>query len=230
MVENPNGQTNIQKSFDNNIKTPPSTDEDVKKGKSVGYSLLANKKYWFPIRATHHRAQQVYDALVALNSCDIEPYLPVVPHIDYVNDDFKNPTQIISNQPLDNGLLFMRSTVKTFQELIRQSASIPGLTPYYNHFFVNEFGRNDYLIVPDRQMESFKIIVDSGSQHILTDQSQTPKFLTGDRVVVIGGPFAGVEGIVLRYKQQRRVFVELIGVGSFGTGYIPKNWIRKIGE
>ena len=30
---------------------------------------------------------------------------------------------------------------------------IPGLTPYYNHFSTNEFGRNEYLTVPDRQME-----------------------------------------------------------------------------
>ncbi|MBR4326876.1 MAG: KOW motif-containing protein, partial [Bacteroidales bacterium] len=50
----------------------------------------------------------------------------------------------------------------------------------------------------------------------------------GDRVVVIGGPFAGVEGIVMKYKHQKRVFVELQGVGRYATAYVPGAWIRRI--
>ena len=202
--------------------------ENIQFGKSVSYTLLPNVRYWFPIRATHQRAQKVYEKLVALNDDSIEPYLPLLRHIEYSNEDFKNPTQYAEDKPLDSGLLFMRSTVEDFRTLLKFPSQIPGLTPYYNHFWVNEFGKNDFLTVPDRQMDSFRIIVESGNANIIVDQSDMPDFIAGDRVVVIGGPFAGVEGIVMKYKHQKRVFVELQGVGRYATAYVPGAWIRRI--
>ena len=202
--------------------------ENVKFGKSVGYTLLPNVRYWFPIRATHHRAQKVYDKLVSLNDDSIEPYLPLLRHIEYSNEDFKNPSKYIEDRPLDSGLLFMRSTVGDFKLLLKNSSQIPGLTPYYNHFFTNSFGKNEFLVVPDAQMNSFKIIVESGNANIIVDQTEIPSFIAGDKVVVIGGPFAGVEGVVMKYKHQKRVFVELQGVGRYATAYVPGGWIRKI--
>jgi len=197
-------------------------------GKSVEYALRPDVKYWFPIRATHHRAQKIYDKIVSLRNDCLEPYLPILRHIEYTNEDFNNPTQYIADKPLDTGLLFLRSTVNDFRALLQYDSMFPGMTPYYNHFYENEFGKNDFLTVPDRQMESFKIIVESGNENILVRQNEVPSLLSGDRVVVIGGPFAGVEGIVMKYKHQKRVFVELQGVGRYATAYVPGAWIRRI--
>ena len=200
----------------------------TKIGNSVEYTLLPDVKYWFPIRATHHRAQKIYDKIVSLRNDCLEPYLPIIRHIEYSNEDFNNPTQYIADKPLDTGLLFLRSTVNDFKTLLQYDSMFPGMTPYYNHFCQNRFGKNDFLTVPDRQMESFKIIVESGNENILVRQNEVPSLLSGDRVVVIGGPFAGVEGIVMKYKHQKRVFVELQGVGRYATAYVPGAWIRRI--
>jgi len=197
-------------------------------GKSVEYALRPDVKYWFPIRATHHRAQKIYDKIVSLRNDCLEPYLPILRHIEYTNEDFNNPTQYIADKPLDTGLLFLRSTVNDFRALLQYDSMFPGMTPYYNHFYENEFGKNDFLTVPDRQMESFKIIVESGNENILVRQNEMPDFVVGDSVVVIGGPFAGVEGVVMKYKHQKRVFVELQGVGRYATAYVPGAWIRRI--
>ena len=202
--------------------------ENVKIGESVGYTLLPNVRYWFPIRATHNRAQKIYDKLVSLNDDSIEPYLPLLRHIEYSNEDFNNPTQYIKNKPLDKSLLFMRSTLNDFHAMLKYQALFPGMTPYYNHFYTNSFGKNEFLVVPDAQMNSFKIIVESGNQNIIVDQTEMPSLIAGDRVVVIGGPFAGVEGIVMKYKHQKRVFVELQGVGRYATAYVPGAWVRRI--
>ena len=201
---------------------------DAKIGKSVEYALLPNVKYWFPIRATHHRAQKIYDKIVSLRNDCLEPYLPILRHIEYTNEDFNNPTQYIADKPLDSGLLFLRSTLNDFRALLQYQNMFPGMTPFYNHFYVNYLGKNDFLTVPDRQMESFKIIVESGNENIIVNQAFVPEFLSGDKVVVIGGPFAGVEGIVMKYKHQKRVFVELQGVGRYATAYVPGAWIRRI--
>ena len=197
-------------------------------GKSVRIALMPNVKYWFPIRATHHRAKKVYDKLVAINNKNIEPYLPIVRHIEYTNEDFNNPTQYLADKPLDSSLLFLRSTLNDFRSLLEYQAIFPGLTPYYNHFYINSYGTNDFLTVPDKQMESFKIIVESGNENIIVNQNEMPDFVTGDQVIVIGGPFAGVEGVVMKYKHQKRVFVELQGVGRYATAYVPGAWIRRI--
>ena len=202
--------------------------ENANDGKSVRIALLPNERYWFPIRATHHRAQKIYDKIVSLRNDCLEPYLPILRHIEYTNEDFNNPTQYIADKPLDTGLLFLRSTVNDFRALLQYETMFPGMTPYYNHFYTNEFGKNDFLTVPDRQMESFKIIVESGNENILVRQSEMPDFVTGDSVIVIGGPFAGVEGVVMKYKHQKRVFVELQGVGRYATAYVPGAWIRRI--
>ena len=197
-------------------------------GKSVGYVLHPDALYWFPIRATYHRAQKVYEKLVALNDGRFELYLPMLCQVEYANEGSRGPVQQIKEEPLDKGLLFMRSTIRDFRALVQTPSLVPGLTPYYNHFTTNEFGRNDYLVVPDRQMESFKIIVESRNKDILVNQKEMPQLIEGDQVMVTDGPFAGVEGVVMKYKHQKRVFVELKGVGRYATAYVPGAWIKKV--
>lgn len=197
-------------------------------GKSVGYALHPDVQYWFPIRATYHRAQKVYEKLTALNDGNFELYLPMLCHVEYTNNNSKNPGQRMWQEPLDKGLLFMRSTIRDFRTLVQTPSLVPGLTPYYNHFTTNEFGRNDYLVVPDRQMESFKIIVESRNKDILVNQKEMPQLIEGDQVLVTDGPFAGVEGVVMKYKHQKRVFVELKGVGRYATAYVPGAWLKII--
>jgi len=202
--------------------------EKSKIGKSVGYALHPDKLYWFPIRATYHRAQKVYNKLIAINNGDFELYLPMLCRMEIISEGTKNPIQQIKEEPLDKGLLFMRSTLRDFQALVQTPSLVPGLTPYYNHFSTSKSGKNEYLTVPDRQMESFRIIVESRNKDIIVNQREIPQLIEGDRVVVTDGPFAGVEGIVMKYKHQKRVFVELKGVGRYATAYVPGGWLERV--
>ena len=195
------------------------------RGKSVEYALSADVLYWFPIRATHHRAQKVYERLAELHNDRLTPYLPILCRIEYSNEYVDHPTQQVKEEPLDGGLLFVQCTLTDFRELLQHQ--IPGLTPYYNHFATNEFGRNEYLVVPDRQMESFRIIVESRNQEIIVRQTDLPPIIEGDRVMVTDGPFAGVAGIVMKHKHQKRVFVQLQGVGIFATAYVPEAFLKR---
>ena len=235
-VKIPNGQNNsLAVNAEKNISVNFES-KNHQLGKSVGYVPMSNstndstpgKHHWFPIRATYHRAKKVYDKLVALNDSNLEPYLPMQYHIEYTNEESNNPTPHIIEEPLDKGLLFVRTSLNDFRTLLRYQVLIPGLTPYYNHFATNEFGKNEFLIVPDRQMESFRIIVESRNQNIIVNQTEIPKLIEGDQVMVTNGPFAGVEGTVMKYKHQKRVFVELKGVGSYATAYVPGAWIKRV--
>ncbi len=196
------------------------------KGQSVEYV-----PQWFVIRATQGRAKKVYEKLMEAvptheNLTDCEFYLPMVAirQIDKSNVD--HPTVSVVKQPLDTGLLFIHCTLAQFRELLQ--LPIAGLTPYYDHTRQTEFGSNPFMVVPDVQFRSFRTIIDSEMEDIVTDQSDMPTFFQGDRVRVVDGPFAGVEGHVLRYKHQLRVFVQLENLGTFATAYVPKVYLEKV--
>ena len=55
-----------------------------------------------------------------------------------------------------------------------------------------------------------------------------PELVVGDQVVVTDGPFAGVEGLVMKYRHQKRVFVQLRGVGNYATAYVPSAWLKQV--
>ena len=236
MTEIPDGQQN---SLNQKVQVNSGFKEN-ETGKSVEYihndtlkensanGTTPDKRHWFPIRATYHRAQKVYDKLVALNDGSFEPYLPTIYRIEYANENSNKTIQQIKEEPLDKGLLFLRSTLSDFRTLLRFQALIPGMTPYYNHFSLNEYGRNEYLIVPDRQMESFRIIVESRNKNIIVNQTEIPQIIEGDHVVVTGGAFEGVEGVVMKFKHQKRVVVELKGVGRYATAYVPGALLKRV--
>jgi transcription antitermination factor NusG len=52
----------------------------------------------------------------------------------------------------------------------------------------------------------------------------------GDKVRIIGGPFAGVEGIFLQTsgKHEKRVIVEIPGILSVGTTSVKSSLVEKI--
>lgn len=175
---------------------------------------------WYAARVTYGRAKTVYDSLVGLSAdAGITPYLPVTrKQVCRIVDG--KPFIEVEETPVHAGLLFVRSSYRNYRKLVHESHTIPGFTPFYDHFSITSTGRNDYLAVPDRQFESFRCIIESGHEDILTDQDQMPAYLSGKRVRVVGGVFEGVEGTLLKWKHQRRVFVDLGKLGKYGTGYI----------
>ena len=66
--------------------------------------------------------------------------------------------------------------------------------------------------VPDETIESLKIMVASEKQ--ITTGSL---FHSGDRVMVVNGPFAGVIGIFDRYRGINRVVVHIEALGQFAA-------------
>lgn len=232
VLENPTiqGQANSQNTCSGlTPNTPPSLEED-QIGQSVR-SILTRNKYlrtrrWFAVRATQGRAKTVYEKLLALNFEDIQPYLPLRKTKKTDISDFNKPVDYTEEVPLISSLLFLNCTTDRFKEILH--LNIPGFTPYYDHFSLNNYGYNDYLVIPDKQFDDFRRIVESDWDDVIVDPSAAPDFLVGDHVRVTEGPYAGIEGIVMKYKHQRRVFVQLNGIGNFGTGYIYKGFLEKI--
>lgn len=180
------------------------------------------RSFWFVIRATRGRAQEVYDAIVGLHIPNLEAYIPRY-HVETLKIDNGNPVKIIQEGILHNGIVFVRTTRKEFTKLVHGLEPYPvikGLTPYYDHFREIETGRNNYLIVPDKQFRDFRTILESEDVNILVDQDQMPTYLNGKKVEVTSGPFAGITGTLLRWKGLRRVFIKLDQLGTYATSFV----------
>jgi transcription antitermination factor NusG len=77
------------------------------------------------------------------------------------------------------------------------------------------------IVVPEKSMADFMKISLTMSDEILFLKEVSQKLREGQKVRIAGGPFKGVEGVVVRIKKSRRVMVELPGMLAVTTSYIP---------
>ena len=84
------------------------------------------------------------------------------------------------------------------------------------------------MIVPDNQINSLKIICESGSDEIITSTDEIEKFKEGQKVRIIDGKFKGVVGIVARYHSQQRVGIVIDGLLTVCTAYVPSAFLEEI--
>lgn len=91
---------------------------------------------------------------------------------------------------------------------------------YYN---MHHDGTKEPLVVPQWQMTSFMKICDAEAEDKHLEPFVVEKFKVGQLVRVKDGPFAGVEGIVKRYKGQQRIGIVVDGLFTITTAYIAKD-------
>lgn len=86
------------------------------------------------------------------------------------------------------------------------------------------------MVIPERQMESLKIICEAEAEDILiaSDKEARMKFEEGQMVRITDGKFKGVVGRVAKYKGQLRVGVVVEGMMTVATAYVPRGFLEKI--
>ena len=74
-------------------------------------------------------------------------------------------------------------------------------------------------------MDNFIKLTSIDDEHILLIDEVNGTYKQGGIVRIIEGPFKGIEGRVTKITGQKRVIVELPGLCSVATAYIPKGFI-----
>lgn len=194
-------------------------------GQSVDYAHDASRR-WYVLRPTYGRAMK---ALHMIRMRGVAAYLPVR-KVRRVVDDDDGPSVYYEDRPLLTNIVFAYGGLSEVEALLRGPDSIDFLTPYYNHFRHNEFGRNEYLTVDYGEMMSFMRVVEADNENVIMADPRNRKLTNGQLVRVVDGEFKGVVGRVARYKGQQRVFVHLDGVCLVGTAYIPSYLLEIIDE
>jgi transcription antitermination factor NusG len=83
-----------------------------------------------------------------------------------------------------------------------------------------------FQTIPDKQMQDFMFLQEFSDKTIILNDPENLK--GGEKVRVIKGEFAGVEGELYRIKGHKRVVVRLGGLVSLATTYIAKENLEKI--
>ena len=192
-------------------------------GSQTGVSVenaQSETKQWYVLRVSYGRAEKANELLKAKG---IETHLPR--HTTYKG---VNGKRIKQRLPLLPNILFAKTTLSVLEQFLKSSPDLNFITFYYDHFNKKPDGKNPPLVVPKESMDNFIKLTSIDDEHILLIDEVNGTYKQGDYVRIIDGPFKGIEGRVTKITGQKRVIVELPGLCSVATAYIPKVFLLQV--
>ncbi len=103
--------------------------------------------------------------------------------------------------PVIPHLVFLRTDYDTCFRLLNENK--------INIWYIKDFITKRNLIVPDKQMEDFMLLINAKEGNV---RVINPDLAKGDKVIVKEGPFKGIEGELIRVEDKSRVVVNLQGI------------------
>ena len=164
------------------------------------------KEAWYVVHTKSRFENVVSDGLARKS---LEAFLPKVPVQSRRRD-----RKLMIRVPLFPGYVFVKSSLHPTEHLdilktvgaVRLIGTKEGPVP-----------------VPQETIDSLKIMV-AAEQPLATGT----RFRNGDRVVVVGGPFAGVIGTFVRYKGKSQVVVNIEALGRYAGVSVNETDIEKL--
>lgn len=181
-------------------------------------SLPNQQLQWYPMRVTYNREMKVQASFLSFG---IESFIPM--RYEFVTDGDDCGRRLV---PAVHNLIFVRSTKDIITKL-KHSYEVFEPLRYIVSNSVTDGGFPKILTVRDRDMENFIRACRVGTD---IEYLRYDPFLDkpGQRVRVINGKFAGVEGVVKRIRKNKRVVVMISGVTAVMLNSIPYTWLEKI--
>lgn len=199
---------------------------------------------WYAVKVFYNKVFRMEDILSDRN---IETYLPVQKvqlkgqaHLlaarklartdDYHRGDARYIQEgpvIYERRPLITSLIFLKASP---EEIVQVSARLKDeqIMGRALGFVYKTADWKGYASIPDRQMESFRLVVESGQSGLEFYSADEFVLREGDRVKVLDGPFAGAEGYIKRIRKNRRLLVCIEGVIAVATSYIPEKYLERL--
>lgn len=139
-------------------------------------------------------------------------FIPLCRRNDIPRKDGKKETE----RPLALDYIFVWTSLEDFEYRS---------FPYQIHLRYDSLSRMP-MVVPEKQMKDFILLYDFSENAIILSNENLKH---GDRVRILKGQFAGIEGELIRIKGHKRVVVRLEGLFSLAIDtYLPKSFIERL--
>ena len=170
------------------------------------------KKVWFAIRVTYNRELKVKEDLDARQIANFVP-------MQYRREE-RNGVMVKHLVPSVHNLIFINLTPSEMKEY-KETTTLP------IRYIMRRNPRKP-ITVPNREMENFIKVAGTYEEKLIYLNPEPGDFTKGERVRIIGGQFAGAEGIFVRVKGDRRVLINVQGLVAVATTYVHPSMIEKI--
>ena len=164
------------------------------------------------MRVTYSRELKVQ---AALRQLDIESFVPMRQGVTYGKE---GPHYGLV--PAIHNLIFVRSTKPRLTELKQGREELSSLR-YMTRPMVGNNAETEIITVSDTAMDNFIRVASVTDDRVMFLDNYNDEYV-GQRVRVMDGYFAGVEGVIRRIKKNKRVVVSIEGCASVAIAYVPK--------
>lgn len=180
-------------------------------------SEITEYEQWFAMRATYGRNLM---AQTALTDEGLRTFIPM-------RYDRRRRTRRTAPQhvPVIRDLLFVRTTRDRITAIKK---NLP-----YLHFIIRDSGTSrEPVVVPERQMQQFIAVSSTDEEQLEWLSPEAVNLSCGAAVRVVGGPFAGQEGVLMRLpgKRSKCVVVAIQGVIAVAMTKVHPSLIEIINE
>jgi len=172
------------------------------------------EKVWFAIRVTYNRELKVKEDL---DSRGITNFVPM----QYRREE-RHGVIVKRLVPSVHNLIFIHITPSQMKEY-KMTTELP------IRYIMDRETRKP-ITVPNREMESFIKVAGTYDEKLVYLNPDPGDFSHGERVRIIGGIFAGAEGVFVRVKGDRRVVINVEGLVAVATTFVHPSMIEKITE
>ena len=177
--------------------------------------IEAGKKEWFVLRVTYQRE------LIAkrrLDELGVESFVPTR------QQRAKSGGRALRRVALVHNYIFVHSDRETIDSIKQFEL------PYLRYVMHNRDNVRQVMVVPEVQMRSFILVTATEDERLMLLQPESVDFKQGSRVRVVGGVFAGAEGVLTRVAgvRDRRVVVSIEGVAAVATPRIERELLEII--
>lgn len=183
--------------------------------------LDKNTVHWFPMRVTYNRELQVKDFFDRIG---VECFIPM----RYVPVEGKHPRHQVL-RPAINNLIFVHATRASITEMKMTRSELAPLRYMMQPVLgADRYTERTILVVPDKQMEDFMRVASVTDNRVFYMDNLDFVGKPGQRVKIVEGEFAGIEGIVKRVKKNKVVVVQIEHVAAVAIAFIPSAFIVPI--
>ena len=172
---------------------------------------------WYPMRVTYCQEMKIK---AKLDEEGIENFLPMTYKL--VERDGERHRSL---EPAIHNLIFVHSTQERISQLKMFNKAFASLRYIMMPSF-SGYSKPVIMTVRDREMDSFLRVasVTDDSVMFLSWSSLADKI--SRRVMVVDGPFAGVEGVIMRINKNKHVVVQIKGIAAVVITYVPPAFLK----